>query len=50
MGTINIATIHDYLYQVPNDTAYNEGTKDRREHFAESANGSPNLTQDECVS
>ena len=49
MGTVNIATIHDYLYQVPNNTAYNEETENRGEHFAKSANGSPNLTQNECM-
>ena len=49
MGTVNIATIHGYLYQVPNYIAYNKETKDRGEHFAKSANGSPNLTQDEFM-
>ena len=46
MGTMNIATIHDYLYQVPNYTAYDGEAK---EHFAESTNDSPNLTQDEFI-
>ena len=49
MGTVDIATIHGYFYQVPNYAAYNEETKDGGEHFAASPNGSPNLTQDEFV-
>ena len=46
---MNVATIHDYFNQVPNKVAYNEETDDCGENLAESANGSPNLTQDGFV-
>ena len=49
MGTMDVTTIHDYFNQVPDDTAYNKETKDCGENLTESANGSPNLPQDEFV-